>query len=489
MKMGSARLYIPVAIVVKLILFIAFVQLRSPVAFQDAELYQLQGDSFEYIALVENLLEHGEYRTDEGAFAVRMPGYAPVYLFYRLALPQQFALNATLITQVVLSGISCYALALIAGVLFGSLRMFKLVFWTYAISTYVSIWALFLLTESFATSSMVIGTWFLVKAHRERRKKDVLIAGVMIGWCIFLRPFMLPVLGLYAWSILLVGGWPSWRERIVYTALFVAPFLVCDAAWLMRNRILLEEWIPLQSRVTYNDSGSFSDGTDLRTSVCDLTRTLGIDHAWWNEREATYWFLNADATLYDREELEPLLTNGRTFKDIEELRAACVALEQTGDTSLAVQGKKQVVIAELQDLHDDYKAAHPWHYQVTARLRHLQRFMLHTGVYNLPFPRYEDQNMLQRSIKVFYAALYFFAMVFGAIVCVILMIRSFSLRDIRTYVLAVPVYLMLFFPFVLKMHEFRFNTLCYPVFMMCACYALDLAVRSARSWSIPGRPA
>jgi hypothetical protein len=471
--------YILLAIVIKLVALFLFAQERAKGSGEEGALYTMTGDAVQYVGMAENLLKYGEYRTEEGDFAKRMPGYAPIYLALRFFLSQHDALHVLLAVQAVLSGVSCYVLALVALRITRSERIFHFVFWAYAISTYVSIWDGYLITESLSASLLIFSFWFLLRGRDHQLGIDHLASGALFAWCIFLRPFLIPFLPVYALAVLFQdngrGGRLSWGNAL----LFVLPFLLADGAWLARNKLVMHRWLPLQTSADQGGNGPFSIEDPLRNSVSSLTRSLGIDHASWNPNEATYWFLHADGRLVDRTLLKKLLNNGRTFGDIEALREKCVAVAQQGDTALAVQAMKKSAILEMKALHDDYKAAHPLHYWIGARLVHWKRFMLHSGVYNIPFPPYAEQDLLQKAVKAFYAVLYGFGMVFGALVCGVLFLVRLYRVGLLTCILALPLFIMFLFPILLEAHEYRFNVLCYPFFLVCACWAVHCGL----SWA------
>ena len=102
-----------------------------------------ESDTASYLEPIENLLKYGNYFND-----FRMPGYGWLYYILRFVFDERLALDALLITQVILSALSVYVLARIAYLVFKRKSFFYITFGLYLVSTFVSIYDIKLLTES-----------------------------------------------------------------------------------------------------------------------------------------------------------------------------------------------------------------------------------------------------------------------------------------------------------------------------------------------------
>lgn len=144
---------------------------------------------------------------------------------------------------------------------------------------------------------------------------------------------------------------------------------------------------------------------------------------------------------------------------------------------------KNNIYSTLKTFHENYKTEQPLHFYVTSRFIHLKDFILHTGVYNIPFPPYEQQNIVQKSAKLFYFFIYLFVFIGGGISSLYFLIKNLKKDVFKFTFFSIPFYIIFLFPFVLKVHEFRFNTLSYPFLLVGACIAVIYFMGLIIKWS------
>jgi hypothetical protein len=172
------------------------------------------GDTASYIEPIENLIANGTYFDD-----YRLPGYGFIYFLLRLFLSACFAMNAMVILQVVLSGISVYLFAEIAARLMHQWYAFYVAYFVYLISTFVSLWDVFLLTESFCVSALIISFYFLSSPSFTGR--NLLLSGLFLTWAIFLKPVVFPVLLMVV--VILITRQRKANHQLLKPVLIFAP--------------------------------------------------------------------------------------------------------------------------------------------------------------------------------------------------------------------------------------------------------------------------
>jgi hypothetical protein len=187
--------WISFAIFVKVFYLLLIIFLSRPEAFQyPVQLWTITGDFSDYTEPVERLISEGKYYFGDNNFAGRMPGYTLLLLPLRWIFDAHQALNAVLILQAILSGISCYWLMLIFYRWTGRTVASILVFFAYLLSFYVSAFDGVILTESPAVFCL-IGIGFSFTGYVKdlgNELKWAAIAGFFLCWLIFLRPFYIP---------------------------------------------------------------------------------------------------------------------------------------------------------------------------------------------------------------------------------------------------------------------------------------------------------
>ena len=254
------------------------------------------GDTFSYLDPVENLLHVGTYAQDLArleTYAGRMPGYGAVYGVLRLGLPPGPAADALVLLQLALSLYALYCLGRLAQAATGRRAAFGWAVGLFAANTFTTVLDIRLLSESFAISALVAGLHAAWRAQRQPTAGRLLAAGAWLGWLVFLRPFMLPVLGLVAaWvagralGARGAGGVLPGVGRAARPALLVLlPFAVADAAWVARNWRWYGAAVPLQS----NTWAGYRNPPGL-LALNDFMGTLGQEHAWWHAGSDMAWF-------------------------------------------------------------------------------------------------------------------------------------------------------------------------------------------------------
>lgn len=461
------------AIVIKSIFFFAFAYLADSESFLKGIFWKIQGDANDYIEPIENLLSNGSFVTNNGSHAIRTPGLAPILLLFRLFLPLTQALNLLLFTQVALSGVSCYYLAKISERILNSKKAFGMTYVIFVLSTYVSIWNNYLLTESLASSFLIISIYSFFKAIDNEHKSYLLLSGFLLTWSIFLRPFLLPF-------IILLPFWLLLNNKKFFSAslIFLLPFVVIETSWVVRNYIFDGELVLLQSRKAYNDKGDVNKDLKLENFVGSFVASFGGDHTVWNPKGASNWFFNKANNGHHFPDV--IFHDNLDFKKLQDIKAKCISIRKSNLSEEKKNFLENEVKEDLANYFYQYKNDHPVYFHIISRIKHFVRFNFHSGVYNLPFPSYQEQNFVQRLIKASYAILYLSVISCGILGSFIALIK-WKETYLWLIVVAIPAYLLLLFPIVFKVHEYRLNTLAYPFLLILSVFFIRKAKEAYNS--------
>lgn len=455
--------YIVFAIAIKAFFFFYFQYLKSPETFQQGIYFYITGDASDYTEPVENLVTFGEHRTNSGSYSLRMPGYTPVLLFFRLFLNFNWALNFTLFTQVIFSGISCFVLALLSFKLFHSKKVFLLTFLVYTISTYVSVWDSYILTESFSVSILIFSFYLLILANERQNKIIFIISSALMTWAIFLRPFLIPLSVLFLMAILFYKRKTKpLKIRLINILIFTLPLVVAEGSWVLRNYLISDQILFTQSRQTYQDENDLETSDfQLQWFIGSFCSSFGGDHTYWNPRGASYWFFNKNTESNKDLFPDEIFNETLTISDLLRVKMECIALTSDTLDKNKTEDYERDIKKTISDFSISYQNDHPFHYHVLSRLIHLKNFIFHTGVYNIPFPTFQEQNIFQKLFKFFYSILYLLIFTIGSVYSLLILMKK-ELDPFKIIFVLIPFYIILLFPIVYKVHEYRFNTLAYP---------------------------
>ena len=257
------RLYLILAVLIKLCTLGLVIYLQSNS--QSAELASgwvfIHNDYSYFLLPVENYFSNGLYSYDGiTAFGGRMPGYWAPYLMIRYLFSAVIGLQILIALQIVL--------AIIAAVVFGKLLESKLdsrkigVIATavYGLSAFLFPFDNQTVSESFSISTFTIFLYFLNRflENRNSRLNNLLYAGFWLAWAIMLRPYLGLLIILVPTWLLFTNSSKGLIMNIKYALVFFIPFLIMEVAWIARNAVVFDKFIPLTTGVeqygrTYSD--------------------------------------------------------------------------------------------------------------------------------------------------------------------------------------------------------------------------------------------
>ena len=237
-----------IAVLIKVSVSFYFASLSNP-AFPE-EWFQATGDTQDFIEPIENLYKTGLLYTElhNNAMLHRMPGFLPFYLPLRFFLSETAALIGIVFFQSILSGISCYVLALMAAKFFSKhkARIFSITFLIAIVSITNSIFDRYILSESFSTSFLIFSLYLFQSALKNKKNSLLLLSGSFMTVTIFLKPYFI-FIQLYFLLFLLFAHRKELNARLLKNCLsFTLITVVSLGIWSTYYHHLRGEWVLLR---------------------------------------------------------------------------------------------------------------------------------------------------------------------------------------------------------------------------------------------------
>ncbi len=439
----------------------------------------IAGDTGSYLIPIENLILHGSYAPD-----FRMPGYGILYMPYIFLFRRTIAFNLLIISQFIVASLTVYPLALTAKNIFKSNTLFYLTFYLFAISTYTNLFDSTLLTESFATSFLILSVFFLVKAIQieTKRSLNLFMAGLFLTEVIFLRPVFMPLILLFAlvlFTCFFIDK--SQKNSFLNLTLFLLPFLVFDGLWVARNYSKYDKLIPATASIAYPKIMN-----SYYYPIYTLARSWGGSDQVWEPNAEIRWFGINDG-------LEPQLHNVKVtlpsyiytskfnYDSLVILKKQLtVYISHESDTvainSPEMKSLLSIIRGKCFLYANSIKSEKPFLYYVIAPIMRIKTFLIHSGTPNLFLTLTSQLNPVAYTIKIFYSLIYLLVIGFGAIGMILLFKRSILFTPV-VLITGIVFYTILIHPVILGMCEKRYFVPAYPFMLICAAYAISWAYK------------
>jgi len=368
-----------------------------------------------------------------------------------------------IVLQILFDAIATYALAMIAYRMRAKRAVFYTAFMLASISTFVSVWNNYAVSDSFAVATLIFAFYALQQYTTDKKNKTLFIAGLWLCWTIFFRPIHLiaaPCMGLYLlafWH----PAWKAWWLNTRRTLLFASTLIVALSAWSWRNYLAYQKWIPLQE----DPSVCYYNLQDYHLALRDNILAWGCDFQEWSLNTEFAWFLDANdqrpcplpnrvfTTRFNADSLQVLKNNYQN----------ALTAERNGLPTF--EALRAEVIRQSDAFKDSYVSEKPMEYYGINRLRLLRLFLFSGRVDNLPLPARSEMNLFQFAFKSFYLLLLSGVIVCGLVGCCISLGRSFQSNR---FLLVYPILHIVALGAVLGYAEQRYLTPAYPFLIVGA---------------------
>ena len=434
-------------------------------------LYVESGDAALYLDPIDNLIANGKYFDD-----YRMPGVGAPYYLLRQFLGPQGSRQAVVLLQWLLSGFTAYLLGKVAWRLTGRHAIGLAVYAVYLLSAYSAWYDPVIASDSFSSSILIAHAWLLHRAVETRRRGTLLLAGLCIAWLVFLRPIavlLLPVSAFVAWWF-----WER-SARWGMALVMLLPFLVFDSIWIARNWHVNHRFRPLTNQGYQPDYFM----KEIRAHAMVFVQGYGGDYIWWNPGSDIRWFgiWKGGAELDDeglraKEPPPYAYVEGYNRDSLQWLadrtRYIAVADLPEADSLRAVEE----VNAKFDRYAALYREKAPVQFQVMSRLRMFRNVMLQNGTETIILKPFAALPVGWKLFKLAQAAL--FALAYGLLwIAVPVLIWQWrkELTPLRVFVPLAAIYLTMVFPLGLRMCEWRYLAMQFPlVLMLSICFVMHL---------------
>jgi Alg9-like mannosyltransferase family len=382
-----------------------------------------------FIKPVENYFETGVffYIDKEHPFAGRMPGYWLSYFLLRFIFSPHYAIILMSILQILLSAISVYALARAAEIVSGRKKIFQIVFWIYAFNLYTISFDIQTQSESMAISCASFLLYFISKYFFERKSNSILFwAGFFTAWLIFLRPFMgfmillMPcILFFYNYKGINKN---SFKQAFVAIFIFCFSFILIETTWIVRNYLMLKEFIPLESNITQSYGKVYSKPW---IKIRGFIKTVGENPAYFEPGTMAEWYRNTIDVNENKYEF-----NSNVFKNVSYTKDSLIELKRnynifyaTKNDSIENYYEKLCINAAIR-YSEEYKANNKINYYVLYPIKRCKMFIFNSGSSYLLLPPFAQMNWHQRLVKLFTSFYYYLVLVSSFIALIVALYRK-----------------------------------------------------------------
>ena len=435
------------------------------------------GDTESYFLPIENLLNGGGYIPD-----YRLPGYGLIYLALRLLFSKIIVYNALIVLQWIVSTLSIYYLAKSVWLVAKRTSLFHITFFLHLFSTSTNVLDYYLLTESFTTSSLIFSIYFLIQHLQKGGNKFLLISGSMICWGIFMRPVLLPILGIY--SVIIIWHLYTQRVRpsvILYSIFLMGlPFLIIDTAWIIRNYIQHNRIVPLTT-TQYPLDLELTYYNELMGFVI----AWGGDRTWWKPDAEIRWFINNEKEFgpYTKDLPNNIYTAEFNRDSLLRIKELIKRIEDPTTDSIDRTQATNTVRMNLKKFTASIRQEKPFLFHFKSKVYLAQKFVVHSGTPFLFQTKFDELNDFKKILKIGYSLLYVLVMTLGSMGIILML---FKLKNLPVGFLLFPalsLYLLLIHPFLGHV-EFRYLVPTYPFMLVCTSYIIIFSLDKIRNRSI-----
>lgn len=409
---------------------------------------ELTPDSYGYLEPIDRLFETGKFYSSH-----RMPGYSLVYFILSLFFNQELSLNLLVIFQIAMSALSCLLLAQLGFLISGKKWVFRATFFFTLLSTYLTWYDGYVLTESLTISVLVILVFVFIKYSIEKRDWVwMLFPGFLFAWLVFLRPVFFP-LGLMFFLLLLKkkSDWKSFAFQIL--SLFF-PFLIAESLWVIANYQWHHRFVPFQeSFLGPSQSNVFFE------PAFSFIQSWGGNYLWWEPgAHIRYFGVGTDSTeYYDKESIrfpEAIFTSRFNLDSLKLMSEKLVELKlNKANWNDSLFNQSAVQVYNSFDIYEtSIRNEHPFLFHFGSRFSLMDQFLFtskgRNPFYKLDFP-YRDFFIRIKSYS------YILTLVMGYLSSFILL---FFLKKQPYYLLVIGIvwYTLLIHPIILRVIENRY---------------------------------
>lgn len=459
--------WLSIAFLIKLCLFIffAFNFLHNwPIDLIVKKIFIISGDTSLYYEPIESFVNGNGYNT-----MCRMPGLLPIYAPMYFLFGLEWGKVAVILLQFFTSVVSVYCLALMAKNIFNSDKIFRITFFVYALSSFVSIYDNYGLSDSFSTSFLIFSIYFLVKTFQKNHWLPLLLSGSFLCWAIFFRPVLMVVFIISCLILIIQFLIVSKKYLLLFRSLFIfcLPLILFLSLWTIHNYNQYKMFVPLQGPFSMCFGGLPEQHLEIRKLII----SFGEDSQKWSKGSGAEWFFEENINYKQN---NPFSTSIYTVDfNLDSL----ISLKEHYDQSLnPALGKdkqeayKKMVMHSSNSFYLSYRKHHPIGAFIINPIQLILKFIFPKRLDNLPFPNFSEMKLYHKIIKLGYLILLNLISLLGIIGIVLALIKK---QNLALFYGLIPISLIITLAGLLGFIEQRYLVPAYPFLVIFSAYTLN----------------
>lgn len=387
-------------------------------------------DRYEYLDPIDNYLEHGTYSLFPGGapYAGRLPGFIFPYMLFRTVFG---ALISNWLLGFFILGMSILASLKLTNLLYS---LTSSVFYTAAgllgieVLAYYWHWDWTLHPNSLAISCLIIAITQMYHYFQSGKMGSLFIAGCMLAWVFMLRgfTFMFIPVTLLVLFIFMMRNQYAYKKMLYHGLVFCSSVIVFESAWIVRNFISLQAFIPLQTSFVPGsprlnaDYGYTSSTKPSMMKLRELISCWGGDNFWYFKQADMKWFMTeADQTPASQQFKPVVFSGGISASDLEELKRD-VIMSYKKDLNLSAHDSLEKRIVEKSKyLEAEFMNYNGSYNYFVAPFNRIANMLIKNPTQDWPGPSFNESNSLKKLLQLISVAIFSFSIVAFSILLVL----------------------------------------------------------------------
>jgi len=465
MKELSPRLLLFLFGIAFLVKFLTAMYIRyligcTPIDHHLDELVVHADDYFSYHGAMENYIQTGKYyffNGRENVYAGRLPHYSIPYYLLRQVLNVAYTNFVIMILQIAGECLAFIYLAKLALKITQSKLAFYLVYFIYLISFLTSFYNNTVLPDSLSISVLIFFLYFFHQYLFAPTAKTLWAAGLFLGWLVVLKPYFslsyIEVGLFFIWQVKSVFSKKGIYQLFLKTSIVALPLLVFITPWVLRNYGVHQTFIPFQVNTIAGYNYTSADLACRR-----FLQSIGENFIEWEKTSAGNYF-NKNCIAPCRYQLPAYAyTKNYDSAKVEQVRRAYLQLQHRYSVA-----QDHRVTAAFNQLTQSFRTEKPLYYYIIAPIMLSKKFLFTDTGY---FLRFSCPGWSTTVTYLMQAILYWSTLLGGSVGLFWLTRKDWR----HSIFIAIPIYLVIFFPILFRGIETRYFAHSFPVLLLGLVY-------------------
>ena len=377
----------------------------------------LSNDHSEYISPTDNLIDKGIYSLNKKneSYAGRLPGFIFPYILFRVFFNAKVSGFLLGIFIFLMACISNYLACLLSYKISKSYYAFIFTFLFLNILPYFFFWDFILHPYSLAFSVLVLALYFLdLFVNDFKRLTMLLLSGLTFTWLFMLRGytvFFIPIVFFFLVYYLRRKGM---KIRLLALFVYFLPLLFFESLWVLRNYMVFDKFIPLQTdfiNIQDSKNSSYTLRSPTKFSMLKLRELIdcwGGDNFWYFKHSDMSWFFTRDSTI-DMDDYfnHDIYFTGFSKDTLIELKKDVLYSYLPTTNGKLSDSIEQRIINKSVRLKKSFKENRKFYYWVKAPVYRLKNFLLKNPTQDWPTTSFNESNLFIKFLKIFSFSQYY----------------------------------------------------------------------------------